>query len=411
MAFYTTERDIQHLSTGDYECDFWEVFTGTEDAPKEKVGGRTPIPRLRDVWFKKAKAVEDEGFETVDEYDRYHYPELYDPPKQTNVMDTAESTPDSSVKSIVASGGDSDESNTESEETTTDNSSNDDWEDDNMTPEEEEATGGCKVCFNVLTAYAKTKKDKVKYEPGQEAEAEKKIKELDEKHQDDFRKKAEVIYKGATAKVDILDKKKRVEVKLSKPKLKLKYRQERFNSEDAEKYGENNIKTNLDKELKWWEDNDEDRDAKKEEKDDKKREKKEEEKIAKREAKAAKKKKEKEKQAQKKSELSKKRISKTMKGATMQIAATIGKEYDKKVDDYQESVNAEFREFKKEIEDDCKQWGEEKGAKDVEKYNKNMRKAAKKIYEKKKKLMTKANVKKKSLLQKAKLKLGAMLGL
>ena len=272
------------------------------------------------------------------------------------------------------------------------------------------------IVTDALLQYAKTKKDKVKYEEGHEQEAEEKIRKLDEKHWDDFEGKGDTIKDAACAKADALDAKRRAELTSSKPKLKAQYRLERFNktTEDKDESGNpyNPVKTTIAKEIeelqkKDSDNNEDDKDKQAEEEQNAKDEAQDKEEEAQTEKQ---KKNTKEKHKKKSKETKQKKLMKTQ-NSPQQIAKVIGKMKDAEVDEYQNILDTAFEAKKIDVEKKCKERGYELGEKDVTKYNKKIRKLAEKQYNLQKKTIKKAEVKSKTLVQKLKLKIGAMLGL
>ena len=196
------------------------------------------------------------------------------------------------------------------------------------------------IVTDALLQYAKTKKDKVKYEEGHEQEAEEKIRKLDEKHWNDFEGKGDTIKDAACAKADALDAKRRAELTASKPKLKAQYRLERFNktAEDKDESGNpyNPVKTTIAKEIedlqkKDSDNNEDDKDKQAEEEQNAKDEAQDKEEEAQTEKQ---KKNTKEKHKKKSKETKQKKLMKTQ-NSPQQIAKVIGKMKDAEVDEEQ----------------------------------------------------------------------------
>jgi len=283
---------------------------------------------------------------------------------------------------------------------------------------EENQNNGSTVCQEYLIKYAQTQKKKIKY--SSEEERNKKIADLNEKYDDDFNSKGDIIKDIEIEKIDLEYTKQETLIYASQSKLKLQFRNERFNKtkEDKDENGQSfePVKTTLDEELQKLQKTEEEIQEQSDKEEEKSQEQldKEEEKRKKEENKKAKKEAKQKKKEQRQKEKDAKKAKKEtayVQGNAMSIASTVGKAKDKEIDAYQQLSNEKLKEYKNTIEEKAKQRGYEQAVKDIKKYNKQLEKQAKNIFNKQKKNESKAKVKAKAAIQKAKLQIAAMLGL
>lgn len=104
----------------------------------------------------------------------------------------------------------------------------------------------CTVCYDTLMNQAKNTEFKGTVEPPEE-DAELKGKKYAEI--DKYYAQADAIYDAQVGLLKAKFKAEKLKIKASKPLLKAQFAQERFNSTDTEKYGENGIKTSFQKEF------------------------------------------------------------------------------------------------------------------------------------------------------------------
>ena len=85
------------------------------------------------------------------------------------------------------------------------------------------------VCTLYLTKYAKTKKDKVEYDAGNDEERIKKVSELNKKYEDDFESTGKKIKDAEIIKIDKLDAEKRFSILSKKPQYMMEAYKDRLN--------------------------------------------------------------------------------------------------------------------------------------------------------------------------------------
>ena len=272
------------------------------------------------------------------------------------------------------------------------------------------------ACTSYLTKYAKTKKNRVKYDAGNDEERIAKVTKLNTKYEDEFESLGKKIKDAEIAKIDILDTKNRLSILAKKPQYVMEAYLARLNKtktdiEESTKLPYDPVKKTLSDCLAALTETDESRREKIEKEiENAEKELEEEEKNSK--DKKAKKNKEKKKKKQeddvKKTKANKKSYE---QGNATTIAAKWGKTYDHQVDEYQDTTDKELKEYEDAIKSRAIKQGEEKAVKDINKFNEKLERQAKKIYEAQQNNTEKAKVKIKAALQKVKLALGAKLGL
>lgn len=272
------------------------------------------------------------------------------------------------------------------------------------------------ACTSYLTKYAKTKKNRVKYDAGNDEERIAKVTKLNTKYEDEFESLGKKIKDVEIAKIDILDTKNRLSILAKKPQYVMEAYLARLNKtktdiEESTKLPYDPVKKTLSDCLAALTETDESRREKIEKEiENAEKELEEEEKNSK--DKKAKKNKEKKKKKQeddvKKTKANKKSYE---QGNATTIAAKWGKTYDHQVDEYQDTTDKELKEYEDAIKSRAIKQGEEKAVKDINKFNEKLERQAKKIYEAQQNNTEKAKVKTKAALQKIKLALGAKLGL
>lgn len=272
------------------------------------------------------------------------------------------------------------------------------------------------ACTLYLTKYAKTKKNRVKYDAGNDEERIAKTTELNTKYEEEFESLGEKIKDVEIAKIDILDAKNRLSILAKKPQYMMEAYLDRLNktktdTEESTKLPYDPVKKTLSDCLAALTETDESR-REKIEKEIENAEKELEEEEKNNKDKKAKKNKEKKKKKQK-DDIEKTKANKTSyeQGNAMSIAAKWGKTYDHQVDEYQDTTDKELKEYEDAIKSRAIKQGEEKAIKDINKFNEKLERQAKKIYEAQQNNAEKTKVKTKAALQKIKLALGAKLGL
>ena len=272
------------------------------------------------------------------------------------------------------------------------------------------------ACTLYLTKYAKTKKNRVKYDAGNDEERIAKVTKLNTKYEDEFESLGKKIKDAEIAKIDILDAKNRLSILAKKPQYVMEAYLARLNKtktdiEESTKLPYDPVKKTLSDCLAALTETDESR-REKIEKEIENAEKELEEEEKNNKDKKAKKNKEKKKKKQeddvKKTKANKKSYE---QGNATTIAAKWGKTYDHQVDEYQDTTDKELKEYEDAIKSRAIKQGEEKAVKDINKFNEKLERQAKKIYEAQQNNTEKAKVKIKAALQKVKLVLGAKLGL
>lgn len=272
------------------------------------------------------------------------------------------------------------------------------------------------ACTLYLTKYAKTKKNRVKYDAGNDEERITKVTKLNTKYEDEFESLGKKIKDVEIAKIDILDTKNRLSILAKKPQYAMEAYLDRLNKtktdiEESTKLPYDPVKKTLSDCLAALTETDESR-REKIEKEIENAEKELEEEEKNNKDKKAKKNKEKKKKKQK-DDVEKTKANKTSyeQGNAMSIAAKWGKTYDHQVDEYQDTTDKELKEYEDAIKSRAIKQGKEKAVKDINKFNEKLERQAKKIYEAQQNNAEKAKVKTKAALQKIKLALGAKLGL
>lgn len=272
------------------------------------------------------------------------------------------------------------------------------------------------ACTSYLTKYAKTKKNRVKYDAGNDEERIAKVTKLNTKYEDEFESLGKKIKDVEIAKIDILDTKNRLSILAKKPQYVMEAYLARLNKtktdiEESTKLPYDPVKKTLSDCLAALTETDESR-REKIEKEIENAEKELEEEEKNKKDKKAKKNKEKKKKKQE-DDVEKTKAKKTSyeQGNATTIAAKWGKTYDHQVDEYQDTTDKELKEYEDAIKSRAIKQGEEKAIKDINKFNEKLERQAKKIYEAQQNNAEKAKVKTKAALQKIKLALGAKLGL
>lgn len=272
------------------------------------------------------------------------------------------------------------------------------------------------VCTSYLTKYAKTKKDKVEYDAGNDEERIKKSTELNKKYENEFESVGKKIRDLAIVKIDILDQKNRLLILAKKPQYMMEAFNDRLNktkndNDESTKMPYDPVKKTLSECLSELAQTDENRQELLETETENAENDIEldEENIKKSKAKAIKEsKKKKQEEEIEKTKANKKSYE---QGNAMSIANKWGQTYDHQIDEYQASTDKELKEYEDAIKSRAVKRGEEKAVKAIKTYNKNLERQAKKTYELKQKNLEKAKVKAKAAIQKVKLSLGAKLGL
>lgn len=267
---------------------------------------------------------------------------------------------------------------------------------------------GSTTCYDILIKQAKNKKIKSNAEPGQEdPEFDEKV----EKEKEKYQKQADTIYDVETAKIKTQMAAKKAALAASEPIKTSEYMMERFNSNDIDKYGEDGIKTTMQREMQKLSQGIDEMEAESDRKIEELKQKLDKEAKAKREKKLAEKEKKlKEKREKKKQKEEEKKITKKSSPDLINEASKIGKETDQDIDMFAADQEALLEEYEKTIEKQAKENGESEGAKMVTNYNKAIEKAAKIQYELIQKNLAKAKITAKQVAQSAKLKLFAMIG-
>ena len=263
------------------------------------------------------------------------------------------------------------------------------------------------ACTLYLTKYEKTKKNRVKYDAGNDEERIAKTTELNTKYEEEFESLGKKIKDVEIAKIDISDAKNRLSILAKKPQYVMEAYLNRLNKtktdiEESTKLPYDPVKKTLSDCLAALTETDESRREKIEKEiENAEKELEEEEKNSK--DKKAKKNKEKKKKKQE-DDVEKTKANKTSyeQGNATTIAAKWGKTYDHQVDEYQDTTDKELKEYEDAIKSRVK---------DINKFNEKLERQAKKIYEAQQNNTEKAKVKTKAALQKIKLALGAKLGL
>lgn len=283
-------------------------------------------------------------------------------------------------------------------------------------PDDADKDPNSTACTLYLTKYAKTKKNRVKYDAGNDEERIAKTTELNTKYEDEFESLGKKIKDAEIAKIDILDAKNRLSILAKKPQYVMEAYLDRLNktktdTEESTKLPYDPVKKTLSDCLAALTETDESR-REKIEKEIENAEKELEEEEKNNKDKKAKKNKEKKKKKQE-DDVEKTKANKTSyeQGNATTIAAKWGKTYDHQVDEYQDTTDKELKEYEDAIKSRAIKQGEEKAVKDINKFNEKLERQAKKIYEAQQNNTEKAKVKTKAALQKIKLALGAKLGL
>jgi len=272
---------------------------------------------------------------------------------------------------------------------------------------------GSTKCYDILVKQAKNKKIKSNAEPGQEdPEYQSQV----DSEIDKYKKEADKIYKAEKAIIEAKFKVNKAKVDVTAPVKQAQATKDRFNSTDAEKYGEDNIKTTVQRELSKLMEGDDEYQAKLEEERVKQKEKKDKKEQEKKQKEQEKKEKKSEKQREKKQkEQEKKEKKRKEKGQPsedlIQKASELGKSTDKDIDELSAQYDKSLKEYEELVYGQAIENGEKAGAKLVGEYNKKIKDTAQKTFNKNKDKLAKAQVKKEQAKQSAILKLGALLGL
>ena len=272
---------------------------------------------------------------------------------------------------------------------------------------------GSTKCYDILIKQAKKKKIKINAGPG----------EVDPEYQSQvdteikaYQTQADTIYKAEKTIIEAKFKANKAKVDVTAPIKQAQATKDRFNSTDAEKYGEENIKTSVQKELSKLMEGDDAYQTKLEEE----REKIKKKKDAKAQAalkKLQEKKEKKSEELRKKKEKAREKIEKKKreKGVPsqdlIQKASEIGKSTDKDIDEISAQYDKSLKEYEDLVYGQAIENGEKEGAKLVGEYNNKIRDTAQKTFNKNKDKLAKAQVMKEQAKQSAILKLGALLGL
>lgn len=265
-------------------------------------------------------------------------------------------------------------------------------------------------CTKMLKTYAKVvdERDKIKYDPAEEEKYLEEIKALDEKHEADFRGKANAIRDGIMGKLAAEYWGKTELLKKGKPVLVEKFRAERITSTDIDKYGKDGILLSLKKVIaeliattKGNDIANADNNTSKNVHDNKENE---------LEADAESDKNRIKEEFEKKDKKSKKAILKTARGDTYNIAITIGQQKDGEIDLYEKNLRTNYETFKAEIEANAKLEGEALGAEDVRIINEEIMSQAKIIVAAQNEVKAKIKIVKETAKHKAKLIAASMFG-
>lgn len=272
------------------------------------------------------------------------------------------------------------------------------------------------VCTLSLMKYAKTKKDKVEYDAGNDEERIEKVTELNKKYEDDFESTGKKIKDAEIIKIDKLDAEKRFSILSKKDQYMMEAYKDRLNKtkndiEESTKMPYDPVKKTLSECLAELTENDESRQQKLEKEIEDAENEIEKEEENKKQQQAKKTKENKKKKHEKDVEKTKANKKSYEQGNAMSIATKWGQTYDHQIDEYQDTTDKELKEYEDTIKSRAVKKGEEKAVKEIKIFNKNLEKQAKKIYELQQKNTEKAKVKIKASVQKVKLSLGAKLGL
>ena len=190
-----------------------------------------------------------------------------------------------------------------------------------------------------------------------------------------------------------------------------KYRLERFNSTDVEKYGEDRIKKTLNMFI---EEHMKETEGTNDQKSEKSEEQQLKDAIKENQNDIAKEKQEYEKRVTKAGDLNKIAGDNLKREAPKDFllrARTMAQQAEHDIEQQTQEKEKAYKHQEDKINEQAKAQGYPKGAKDVEKYNKLLDKAAKKIVYVKRNIIEKINIEKNKIIQSAKLKIMSLLGL
>lgn len=272
---------------------------------------------------------------------------------------------------------------------------------------------GSTKSYDTLIELAKNKKLKSNAEPGQEdSEFQQEV----DTEIESYKAQADAIYDAERGVLKANFKANKALADANKPLKEAQAELDRFNSTDVEKYGEDNIKTTVQKELQklmegiegYTEKLEQDLLKKKEQSDIQEQEIKQVEQNRKEQK--SEQQRENKKQKQEAREAAKK-ANGIPSQDIIQKASELGKSADKDIDELADQYNKSLKEYEDLVYGQAIQNGETKGAKLVGKYNKTIKDTAKNIFDKNKDKLAKAQIAVEQVKQTAILKLGALFGL
>lgn len=260
-------------------------------------------------------------------------------------------------------------------------------------------------CRDTLVAQAKSKLIKSNVDPGQyDSEYQTQV----ESELAKYKSQANKIFEAEKNILSAKFKADKQKIDITMPGKELEAKLIRFESTDAEKYGENNIKTTVQKELQKLMDGAEaTQENLKESREEaqKSKDKKETNDIVKNQNKQIEETEERNNADDEKGE------QKAPSQDLIDQASSIGNSIDKKLKNYKDMYNSMLKEYREVKYGQAIENGEKKGAQLVGEYNEKIRNTAKKIYESNKDKIVQAQIIVDKTKQTATLKLGALLGL
>lgn len=264
---------------------------------------------------------------------------------------------------------------------------------------------GYTICYDTLVKKAKKKKFKSNAEPGQEDIELNKAIEAEKKKYDD---ESEQIYEREANIIEKKYKSEKTKIDTMAPIKEAEYKMDRFNSTDAAKYGDDNIKTSFSKEMNKLLQNDEYQKELENARGEQKLKEQNNEKT----------KKEKESEsnvnnskAKRKEKTEKIKESSSTNNDLVAYAGTIGKDVDKSLDELQSLYDSSLRTYEETVLGQAKENGEKTAEDMIKSYNDAIKKSAKDTFNTTMKNKVKAQITADVAIQKAKLKLSALLGL
>ena len=283
------------------------------------------------------------------------------------------------------------------------------------------------VCYDILVKEAKLTKIKSNAEPGQEdPEYDAKVASITKK----FNSQAETIYNTNSAKIKAEYKAKKLAIGASKFVKETEYMMARYNSTDVSKYGEDGIKTTMQRELQklsqgldqFQEESEKRIEEQKQQQDEQNQQEAEKESVEE-ETKSTNKFKEFLNKSKEKFEKTSDSVNNKVDNIKNKInsyktspdlvneASSIGKATDQALDSLIATEEANLTNYATLIDNQARENGERKGIKMVSAYNKAIEKAAKAQHELIQKNLAKAKIKAKQVAQSAKLKIFAKIGI